>query len=324
MAEWKITYFTDNEFTDDELTTDKIKQHFVHSNSETDAIGHTKRQLGSFWFQAKMIYAEVISLNDKLYVLWKERFPHLSYPKGLSVQEIKEVLGLEPEWGLSREEFLELLATDKNIPSEKTKMPIWGVKFSNNKARRYRMCRYFSYAFSHEEAIKKVKDILGDEVQYIHSVFPVNCIEDKADKWIVKYQDKWGVIDHYHTVASCAEEAIEKTKAILSKDEEFHILIALPERQVTPVKYSWEVKYFDGEKISSHTVYAVCEEEAISKVKRMIGDELPTIRMMMAEGSTLKESLRVIWHEKLPDHPFPENSSFEQIKKELWPWSEEI
>ena len=324
MINFKVSYFANNE----------MKHYLTYAKSEGGAIEHTKQALNteedelSIWFKTRMILVEPRSLEDKLHYFWNKRFPELPVP-GLTNSELKKVLGLEKEWGVECKEFFKLLATNKDIPSKRTTLPLWCVKFDDNGRREHRMCRLFFYASSKKEAVEKAIEILGDEIWRIHSVFMANCIEEDAvskERWVVKYSStRGGKVSHYHTYASCSEEAVQELKEILDYrgDDEYNILISERENEAIPSKYNFEVLYFDGEKISSHNVYALCEEEAIEKVKVTLGDELRATKMIMAQGNTQTERLRIVWDERFNNEPFPSNRSLEEIRERIWPWSEE-
>jgi len=322
---FKVSYFADSE----------IRHYLTYAKSEGGAIENTKEALNveedelSIWFKTRMILVEPHSVEDKLHYLWNRKFPELPVP-ALTNSELKKILGLEKEWGLGCKEYKELLATDKSVPSKRTNMPLWCIKFETRmKVREFFLCRLFLYASSKKEAIERAISASWDEIWRIHSVFPVNCVEEDTvnkERWVVKYSSvRGGEVSHYHTYASCSEEAVQELKEILDYrgDDEYNILISERENEAIPSKYNFEVLYFDGEKISSRSIYALCEEDAVEKMKGMLGDELKTVKMIMAQGNTQTERLRIVWDERFHDEPFPSNLSLEEIRERIWPWSEE-
>jgi len=325
MVEFKVSYFADGE----------VKHHLTHARSEGGAIESTKEALNteedeaSVWFRTKMILVEPNSLEDKLHYFWSKRFPEIPVPN-LSNWELKRILGLEREWGVSYNEYKRLLKTNKDIPSKKMTLPIWCIKFETRmKVREFYLCRLFLYALNKREAIERAISALWDEIWRIHSVFPVNCVEEDVvnkERWVVKYSSvRGGEVSHYHTTAFSAQEAVEELKEILDYrgGDEYNVLLTEKENEAISSKFDWEVLHFDDEKISSHNVYALCEEEAIEKVKVTLGDELRATKMIMAQGSTPMERLRIVWDKRFHDKPFPSNLSFEEIREKIWPWSEE-
>ena len=320
MVEFKVSYFIDNELDGE------IKHHLTHAKDEHGALKNAKEAITepSVWPKTRMILVEPRNLEDKLHYLWGKRFPELPVPS-LSNSELKKVLGLEKEWGVGLSEYRELLATNKDVPSKKTALPLWCVKFDDNGRREHRMCRLFFYASNKKEAAERAIEILGDEIWRIHSVFPINCVDEDAinkERWIIKYSSVRGEkVSHYHTYASCKDEATEEMEKILDGGE-YHILSVELEKDAIPSKYFWKVTSFNGYRISIYNIHALCEEEAVEKAKMILGDELRVTKMIMAEPHSIVEALRITWDEHYPGRKFPDLPCVE-IKEMLSPYYKE-